>query len=181
MHAVAESLHQPQPNCAVQSPQLLLWPRQKPGQLARQVASDFPEHELAAEPVLSSDSQRPLPRQKPQPARDVHDTQSVKLEHGSPTTIGTGRNEYVTLWSATRNPRTREPIVLPMGIEISSDVDWPGPSAFARSVRVAAPGGDTWLLSLQVPVPPVAQPLTSSLFCSPGRIRSTDFASVVTL
>jgi hypothetical protein len=93
MHAVAEFLHQPQPNCEVQSSQLLLWPRQKPGQLARQVASDFPEHELSADPLLSIDSHRPLLRQKPQPARDVHDTQSVKLEHGSPTMTGTGRNE----------------------------------------------------------------------------------------
>ena len=92
MHAVDELVHQPQPNCAVQSPQLLLWLRQKPGQLARQVASDFPEHELSAEPELSSDSHRPLLRQKPQPVRDVHETQSVKLEHGSPIVTGSGRN-----------------------------------------------------------------------------------------
>jgi|SRR5678815_888417 hypothetical protein len=91
MHAGVPPAHQPQPGAAVQVVQLALRFSHSPGQLPAQVANDDPSHELSAEPETPIASHRPLLEQKPQPAREVHDWQSVNVEHGSPAITGTGR------------------------------------------------------------------------------------------
>jgi len=162
MHCGCPVLHQPQPCCEAQSVQLPLWPAQKPGQLAGQVANELPEHELSAElvgPLRAS--HLPLDVQNPQPNSALHESHVVNREHGSPTTAYIGSTcTAAWVWDSTPNSAT-EPTWALADTATSSETVAPSLTVWVASVSVSSPGIETETASIGHDVPraaPLAQP-----------------------